>query len=361
MALGESMTGSLFAELTSKPHRETAGSDTAARFDYQKDWAFCKMMRKHIADENYLIAFEYHDDVLFLTPADNPTSAEFCQVKTSSASKPRTFSSLTSFPKGKSSILAKMFSNFDGICSSYDVRVVLVSNNAFQFAADELCAKNLDEKLRKKLLDKLKAEVTDLDEARLDKLHFLVTGVSLESMQSFLAGEAMELFSHKFGEDHGLNIRTWIRLIKSEITRKNSYPSDKVSTTNDLITKKCISDSHVEDTLNVIHSKSRSPFDLSIIVTQLKAAGWSSINLVRLQKKVPEASTDFRNPLNEEVQEIVAIMRVTVRDVIGQLLELENFIPKVVNEVVNNGQIDNFYKQQDYLRALAALVYYDEI
>ena len=106
---------SLLTDLTSKPQREVAGSDAASRFDYQKNWAFCQMMRKHIADESYLIAFEYHDDALFLSPADHPTSAEFVQVKTSAGSKPRTLSSITTRPNGNASILGKMFSNFDGV------------------------------------------------------------------------------------------------------------------------------------------------------------------------------------------------------------------------------------------------------
>ena len=196
------MTASLLSELTSKPQREIAGSDSAARFDYQKDWAFCRMMRKHMGGEDYLVAFEYHDDVLFLTPSDAPTSADFFQVKTSSSSSPRRLSSITNRPKGKDSIIAKMFTNFDGICASHDVRVILVSNNAFEFADKESCAKDLDIKFRQKLCEKLKDEIPDFDEAGLEKLHFLVTGVSLEAMQSFLEGEALKLFCDKFGEEH---------------------------------------------------------------------------------------------------------------------------------------------------------------
>lgn len=355
------MMGSLFADLTSKPQRETAGEDAAARFDYQKDWAFCQMMRKHIANQSYLIAFEYHDDVLFLSPADHPTSAEFCQVKTSSASSPRKLSSLTTRPKGKLSILGKMFSNFEGICSSHDVRVVLVSNNAFEFADSELCAKDLDEKLRKRLLEKLKAEVPGFDEKRLEKLHFLVTGVSLEAMQSFLEGEAMALFCDKFGEDHGLNIRTWVRLIKSEIARRNNFPSDKIKNADELIAKKCIGQPFVEETLNVIHSKARHPLDVSAIVNHLISSGCSSVDVMKLQKNIPAASTDFYNPLNKEVRQITDVMRTSVHGNGGAPLDLKDFIEKVVDEVQKSDSVNNIYKQKDYLRALGALVYYDTV
>ncbi|MEQ9087092.1 MAG: dsDNA nuclease domain-containing protein [Pontimonas sp.] len=351
----------LFSDLASKPQRETAGSDSASRFDYQKDWAFCQLMRKHIADESYLVAFEYHDDVLFLSPADHPTSADFIQVKTSSALGPRKLTSITTRPKGKPSILGKMLSNFDGICADHDVRVVLVSNNAFEFTDGELCAKDLSENFRKRLLEKLSDEMPDFDEARLDKLHFRVTGVSLEAMSSFLEGEASALFCHKFGEDHGLNIRTWIRLIQSEITRRNNYPSDKVHNLDELIEKKCIDKPLVEDTLKTINAKSKKSLDISLISSHLMNSGWALSDVMRLQKNLPEASKDFYNPLNRETQEISGAMSMNILDENNAPLELDDFLCKSVKQLMNSDNLANIYKNIDYLRALGTLVYYDEI
>ena len=351
----------LLSDLKSKPQRETAGSDAASRFDYQKNWAFCQMMRKHIADESYLIAFEYHDDVLFLSPADHPTNAEFFQVKTSSASSARTLSSITTRPKGNASIVGKMFSNFDGVCSSHDVRVVLVSNNAFEFADTKLCAKDLDEKFRKRLLDKLTDEMPGFDEKGLEKLHFLVTGVSLEAMQSFLQGEAVELFCHKFGEDHGLNIRTWIRLIQGEIIRCNNHPSDTITTTDELIEKKCIGQALVEGTLNHMHAKTRQTLNVATLSSYLSAAGWDMADLMRLQKRLPEASTDYYNPLNGEVKYIADKMRAEITDESSSTIDLNAFLEKCVDVAMGDGIIATIYQQSDYLRALGAIVYYDEI
>lgn len=351
---------SLFSDLTKKPQRESAGSDAASRFDYQKDWAFCQMMRKHIEGESYLIAFEYHDDVLFLAPADSPTMAQFAQVKTSSASKPRTLTSITTRPNGKSSIVGKMFSNFDGLCASHDIRVVLVSNNAFEFAGDAICANDLEDKLRNRLLEKLQSEIPDFDEGRLEKLHFLVTGVSLEAMQSFLEGEALNLFCCKFGEEHGLNIRTWIRLIKGEIARRNNYPSDKIQTTADLIDKKCIGHQFVDDTLDVMHSKSKHHLDVGALSSHLTASGWSFADVMRLQKHIPEASKDFFNPLNAEVKEITDVMRTHIASDSGAPEELEVYLDQCVDEIMNTS-VPEIYKRHDYLRALGAIVYYDGI
>lgn len=353
--------GDLITDLTKKPQRETAGSDASSRFDYQKDWAFCEMMQRHRAQENYLIAFEFHDDVLFLSPADAPSVAEFYQVKTSSSATPRTLSSLTSQPNGKASILGKMFSNFDGVCASHDIRVVIVSNNAFEFAGAEICATDLDQKFRDRLLKKMQAEIPGFDASRLARLHFRVTGVSLEAMQSFLEGEAMELFCHKFGEDHGLNIRTWVRLIKGEIARRNNYPSDKITTPAELVAKKCVDFPFVEKTIDVMHSRAKRPIDVTAIITEMSSKGWSSVDVMRFQKRIPEASTDFYNPVNQEAAFIILLMRSEVKDSNGEPVEFANFIEIVTQKTIKETSVSSIYRQIDYLRALGALVYYDEV
>jgi len=228
----------LLDELIDKPQREIAGSDSSSRFDYQRNWAFCEMLRRHMAEADYLVAFEFHDDTVFLSPSDLPTSAEFFQVKTAKSLTPRKLADFTARPKNASSILGKMFANFGGICSSHSVSVIAVSNVPFEFSDKNVSAKDLPEKYRNKILEKLKAEIPTLSDGLIDNLHFMVTGVSIDAIQSFLSGEAMELFRCKFGEDHGFNVHSWIRLLQSEIARKNNYASDKITTVSELISKK---------------------------------------------------------------------------------------------------------------------------
>ena len=356
------MPASLLSDLTSKPQREIAGSDSAARFDYQKDWAFCHMMRKHIGGEDYLVAFEYHDDVLFLTPSAVPTSAEFYQVKTSSSSSPRKMASLTSRPMGKDSVLAKMFTNFKGICASHDVRVILVSSNAFEFSNREACAKDLNKKFRDRLCEKLQEEIPGFNEVQLERLHFLVTGVSLEAMQSFLEGEAMELFCGKFGEDHGLNIRTWVRLVKSEIARKNNYPSDEIRDANDLKLRKCLDHSFVERTLNIMNATTRQPPNVYTVSLYLTNSGWKHSDIICLEKKMTEAHRDYYNPTNIEVKNIAECMKLRVFAANSSCpCELSEFLLDVAAKIESDQNAPMIYKQRGYLWALGVIVYYESV
>ncbi|MCA0848102.1 dsDNA nuclease domain-containing protein [Salipiger thiooxidans] len=355
------MPDDLLSSLAQKPQREVSGSDSAFRFDYQKDWAFCRMIRKHIAGENYLVAFEFHDDVVFLAPSDLPTDVEFLQVKTSKAVSARRLSSLTSRPKGASSILAKMVSNFDGICSSQNIQIILVSNNVYEFSEEDICADDLEAKFRGKLLEKLQEEISGFDEARLKKLHFKVTGVSLDAMRSFLDGEAMELFCQKFGEDHGLNVRTWVRLLQSEIRRKNNHPSDAIASAEELVEHKCISHEFVEETLHTMHAKARDCVDINFVSQLLHAASWNSLDIFRLQKRIPQASNDFYDPTNKEVRDLSISIKALSVDQHGETKELPLFLSEVADALKPVAGSFNPYLERDYLFALGVLVYYEEI
>ena len=242
---------------------------------------------------DYLVAFEFHDDTVFLSPSGAPTRVEFYQVKTSKSPNARKLADFTARPKSSNSTLGKMFQNFKGICSAHTVQVILVSNVAFEFANQLICAKDLAPKFREKIKDRLSKEVPEFFEAQLDNLHFLVTGVSIDAMHSFLHGEAMALFKSRFGEDHGLNVHSWVRLLQSEIARKNDYASDKIKTVDELISKKCIAKKFVDDSLTLIVSQRKTPPDMGLISGELKDAGWSSQDLMRLSKKIPQATADY--------------------------------------------------------------------
>ena len=64
------------------PPRETAGSRTGDRFQYQWDWALAHVLQLHKGDDDYLVAFDYHDDVIDFDSCTNPSAIRFYQVKT---------------------------------------------------------------------------------------------------------------------------------------------------------------------------------------------------------------------------------------------------------------------------------------
>lgn len=352
------MAGDLLDALVAKPQRETAGSDTSLRFDYQKNWAFCEMLRRHMLGADYLVAFEFHDDVVFLTPSERPTDADFYQVKTAKSAAPKKLAAITARAKEANSILGKLFSNFTGIAASHKVRVILVSNVAFEFADRDVCAKDLAEKPRKKIIEKLKAELVDFSEDRIDDLHFLITGVSIDAMQSYLHGEAMELFKATFGEGHGFNVHSWVRLLQSEIARKNNYSSEKITQLRDLISHKCIGRNAVEQSLTLVKAQRHVAPDMAIVNAELKSKGWSNTDLIRLGKRMPDAASDCTDALNKEAADIMGRLE-ELYDASSNNHDLGNFVSETEGKIL--ASLTFPYRDRIYLAAMSIMVFYEKI
>jgi hypothetical protein len=302
-----------------------------------------------MVNADYLVAFEFHDDTVFLSPSAAPTNAEFFQVKTSKSANARKLASLTARPKTSNSILGKMFTNFGGIWSGHFVQVILVSNVAFEFSDKDISAKDLLPKYRDKITARLKAEIPTFSEPQVENLHFVVTGVSIEAMQSFLHGEAMELFKTRFGEDHGFNVHSWVRLLQSEIARKNNYASDKVKTVDDLILRKCIGSEAVDASLALISTQRKAAPDMTIVNGELKDAGWSSQDLMRLTKKMPQAVADYTDSTNTEAAKLVKQLESAFLNEAG--IDLSTFITLVEQEILRG--LPTPYNDRLYLAALS--------
>lgn len=72
---------SLRDDLVAQRPRETSGSRSANRFDFQKDWAICRLLTLHESGADYLMLFDYHDDVVVLDSPAAPLALSFYQIK----------------------------------------------------------------------------------------------------------------------------------------------------------------------------------------------------------------------------------------------------------------------------------------
>jgi hypothetical protein len=67
--------------VTNEP-RERAGSRSYNRFDFQQNWALCKIFDLHSSLYDYLVCFDYYDDIIIMDSSSNPEKISFYQVKT---------------------------------------------------------------------------------------------------------------------------------------------------------------------------------------------------------------------------------------------------------------------------------------
>lgn len=86
--------------------RESGGSVASNRFDFQKDWAICKIIELHKNPDDYLITFEHHDDIIIFDSSLNPKKVSFYQIKTKSEKSTHwTFNALLKREQGKLGLL----------------------------------------------------------------------------------------------------------------------------------------------------------------------------------------------------------------------------------------------------------------
>ena len=97
--------------------RESGGPTASNRFDYQRNWAICKILELHAKPEDYLMSFEYHDDIIVFDSSSDPKKISFFQVKTQTDKKTHwTIKALLKRDKDKkgglkNSFLGKMYDN----------------------------------------------------------------------------------------------------------------------------------------------------------------------------------------------------------------------------------------------------------
>lgn len=108
--------------------REKGGSRAYAGLNYQIRWTFCKLLGLYGSKDDFLLIVDYHDDVAILTPARQPQSVAFYQIKTIEDGH-WTIKSLT---KGQpTSVLCKLYSNLQKF-KKHKVQLYLVSNQRFK-------------------------------------------------------------------------------------------------------------------------------------------------------------------------------------------------------------------------------------
>lgn len=352
--------GPLLDTLTKKKRRESAGADTAARFDFQKNWALCEMLSRHDAGVEYLVAFEFHDDVLFFAPENAPNSVDFVQVKTFKSPKARTISSLTSV-SGNGSVLSKLAANTKLVKPPFAVRLVLVSNAPFEFSDVEIAGAAIAEPHRAKLIKGLAKEFPGTEEETLNKLHFLIANLPIDQMDTFVKGKVIELFEKRFGINFTQNAMSWLRLIQGEIRRKNNYPDDKITNVKDLLENKCVGRTLIEETLDDVEKQHRPAPDLSAIRSELQKGGWTLPSLIKFDKAVARAVADKSDPSNTECQRLVDAI---VTFFVGMDIEsaaLTTLLDALYAGLLEAKKIPAPYQDKFFVCALGALIYHEKL
>lgn len=233
--------------------RETSGSSTSSKYDYQKHWSLTELLEKHLTGSDYLFVFDYHDDLLVFDSEETPDKVAFYQIKTKDTGKCWMVSELIKSKTGKSSepllsIFGKLYLNKLNFPDK-TLSLNFVSNAKFDITLDKktclstsmasICCNELDKGILSKINSKLIEEhVLHVTPDFQGITYLRVTGFSSDGQISHTKGKVSE-FLEQLLPGKKYMVGAVYNTLLGEVSRKTNY-SKHISSFDELKNNKAI-------------------------------------------------------------------------------------------------------------------------
>ncbi len=243
-----------------KPVRESSGARSANRFDFQKNWSLCELLVLHANNEDYLMVFEHHEDVVVFNSEINPSDAIFYQVKSKSSGN-WTIGALTKPEDGDStkSILSKLYSSHLQFPENVE-GLVFISNQGLStklkngdkaIDLEMIPFSSLSDKDKEKIhlaVEPVGQNYSDM--AGLKKIAIKKTDLRPSDHATITKGKILEFFENLY-PDREVQFSLVYKTFFDEIRRKTNCEKT-ISNLNELQDYKGISRSKFRDMVNTV-------------------------------------------------------------------------------------------------------------
>jgi hypothetical protein len=340
----------------STPPRETAGSTSASRFDFQRDVSLHKLLKAELTNQDYIFIFDYHEDLVVMDCEEKPEKVSFYQIKGKKSGN-WTVKSLLKSEKGEDdkpllSTLAKLYE-----CrTKFEIETInlsFLSNARFNIkladksnanTLESICAVNLtdeDKTLMKKALNdqKVMEEGAELCE---DMIFFEVVDVSVKDSAMHLKGMLAEFFQERYGISPDVNAIH--RMFFAEIKQRGNY-SHQINSFEDLLEKKSISKSKFTSWLSKIASNEQTLKEKwSELFSILTISGTSWETLAEIKKGWTRFELLSKDPSDVGFKKLIETVEVecAVNSSGVGLLEKATEIYSTVTAKINPAQNDKY-------------------
>ena len=229
------------------PQRETAGSSSYEKFDYQYHYALYWLLEKSLENKNIAVFIEYHNDVLLVEDLDiHHSKFYFAQIKAND--KHLTLHQITKKGEnGTQSILNKL-------CPTKDLRelfpriksIELVSANGFNFITQKSHFRKLGKEQKIKIKESLQIEIKNIK--FLSRLYFTPSKLSIQNIDSILIGELDKLIDRHYPNIYRMSNRIYDTLIND--LRKKGKRREIYEEWEDALKQKALSFNDVSSVIN---------------------------------------------------------------------------------------------------------------
>lgn len=349
--------------------REDSGPKTAKRFDFQKNWALCKLLECHKAGEPYLIVFDYHDDILLLDSESSPKKIRFYQVKTKDNGH-WTLTEILKQKKGKDgtrlwSPFAKLYHNkirFEGETESLN----FVSNARFSLRLKDespsltktsISVTEISEEDRAKLRKQLKSEHSLLKDPSFEAITFFIaTDLSLSDHEAHTKGKLNEFLDSLYKE-RKFQLSTIYRTLFDEVRRKNNHDI-KPKTFQELIEKKSIGKSTFDSMLGDLGLASDFDEAWSLFQGRLHSEHYPLTSMVKIKQEWTRCEIERMDATNFVIQEL----RKLVKKVVSELKTAPNLtelLDSGLTSCLNKRAFTQSLRSPEYVKAMILFEFYE--
>ena len=307
---------SLAKRLVEHPQREFGGSLAQERFDYQALWGLALIFSHHEKDEDYAIAFEFHDDVVLLDSAKTPAGVRFYQVKTKDKGH-WTLTDLFRRPpvkKGQQeedrpfSFMGKLFSNYEAFPED-TAAMSFVSNLPLEFAGatDDLAFKDCGTDTFAKFLKRLQAEHRSATKEQAGLIHFVKADLSLHDASTHAKGKLNNFVVKAHGEV-AYNLDGLYRAVVEDCRTRSKYTGE-IKSFEDLIRYKAICRADVDSWLAAVSAQAKVP-EWSEIAPDLTYEAMKKIRLraewMKYRSKVLDAGDEGIRSVRRDIRSVLS-------------------------------------------------------
>lgn len=219
------------------PKDHNSGNRSSNRFDFQKNWAIKKIIELHESEADYLVTFEYYDDIIVFNSSEAPSQIAFYQVKTLK-DKPWRIPKLITPDKTKSgkgnSIIGKLCFHLQDFGDEVN-SLNFITNSSLQVELSQ-DFKNQDStefnrisydmfapSIKEQIYIQLKKEFPDFELPALNNLLFFKLGeLNINSQETDIKGVLAE-FIERYIPDTEYRITPIYNTIFDEIKRKSDF------------------------------------------------------------------------------------------------------------------------------------------
>lgn len=292
--------------------RETSGARAANRFDFQDDWALCTILALHEAGNDYVVVFDYHDDVIVLDSATDPQLILFYQIKTKKTGN-WSRSSLLYRKNGESgklpSILGKLYGNYLRF-PSQTAGLQFVSNAYFDLELPEgkrsvgktlIRFNTLDPTEQKKIAESLKMESgRPVKPAGTKLVTFQHSDLSLTDHTDHALGK-LTSFLDRLPDTTTEGANAFFRTLKGEIARR-AKSERTIETFEELCIHRAISRANFASLLDEVRGFATPSDIVGNLRNRLDAEGVRFREVRRLCHAARKFVTDRFDPTNRMLE-----------------------------------------------------------